>query len=114
MSNYTPEVINAQITTLESILAKQAIEQAAHDLKFTGGRALAHFKDMQRNSIIGYTTSAQVAFDCLVNEYINEVHHISSTGEFLTIDFRDGSLVTIKTGSWVEHGFYCQMQDRRC
>jgi len=83
------------------------------DTPNTAEVALSHFSAQQRRGIIGFIVSEKVAFECLVNLFMPAVKSISMN-HFYTIDFLDGSLITFKQGSWVEHGFYAQIQDRRC
>ena len=101
--------------------AKQAAEHAAHELTFMAGRVNAHFNEKRAAGMFGCTTSSTCTFQYLVNLFITDVKRIDihpDVGNNLqsdyTIDFNDGSLIQIKSGSWAANGHYLQTQDCRC
>ena len=89
------------------------------DIADTGSIALEHHTRQTIAGVFGHTISARVTFETLVNLFIRDVARISIAGDDcnlqsdFTIDFNDGSLLMIKSGSWAANGHYVQYQDRR-
>jgi len=90
------------------------------DTPNTAEVAYSFMQAKQRAGIIGYTVSARVAFESLVNVFMPTVKRISigdgtpNLHADFVVDFNDGSLLVIKLGDWAAHGFYAQIQDKRC
>lgn len=59
--------------------------------------------------------TAEVAAEHIINDALTsgKLKRVDLFGRFPTVEFTDGSLVMFKQGSWVEKGFYAQVQDRR-
>jgi len=77
----------------------------------TAESAYDFFHGQTDKGVMGYCVNQMVAFECLLNVFLREVERVDIVG--LTLDFKDGSIITFKSGSWVANGFYTQIQDRR-
>lgn len=89
------------------------------DIADTGSIALELHTRQTIAGVFGHTISARGTFETLVNLFVRDVKRISISGDDntlqsdFTIDFNDGSLLMIKTGSWAPNGHYVQYQDCR-
>ena len=99
------------------IWASQNVE--IMDTPNTAEAAQDFFNSKRDAGVFGFTINARVTFESLLNVFMPAVKRVSicdatpNLHSDYTIDFNDGSLLTIKLGDWAANGFYIQIQDRR-
>lgn len=77
----------------------------------TADKALEQFNQKQADGILGYTASSLTALEMLINSFIDEISSVESHER--VIDFKDGSLISIKMGCTM-YPLYAQIQQSRC
>ena len=75
-------------------------------------QAMKLFNEAKAEGIIWAITSPKVTMQYLINLSITELKHVTITGDMPMIQFDDESLIVFKGGSWVDHGYYAQTQER--
>lgn len=97
----------------------QALEMnAQHPTPFTEAKHNAHYYELliasrQRKGYVVMTTK-EGAFSYILNDAIAGDMVRSVDLHQMVIDFRDGSVLSLRDGSWMPHGFYAAVQEKRC
>lgn len=103
-----------EVQYMRGVVARvQALETQHSDAKHD-----AHYYELllakrQRKGQVVMTTK-EGAFSYILNDAIAGDMVRAVDLHQMVIDFRDGSVLSLRDGSWMPHGFYAATQDKRC